>query len=132
MNEPSPVRFQLLFSKPRHRRVLATHRHVHHIHCVRRRGSISLAADGGIDWPHCPAALREGGYVDAFAAQKGDVARAGGAPCALPPPTCWTKTRLDYVMLSTAAARDLRVRRHSTMESDASDHFPVVCELVER
>lgn len=38
-----------------------------------------------------------------------------------PPPTCWTGTRLDYVMLSADAAASLRVLSHTTLQTDASD-----------
>jgi endonuclease/exonuclease/phosphatase family metal-dependent hydrolase len=89
-------------------------------------------------------ALRRAGFVDAWAVQE-------AARGARPPPTCWTKTRLDYVLLSRSAAggraegdeqdggatglpaarrrRPLRVISHRTLQCDASDHLPVVIDL---
>jgi endonuclease/exonuclease/phosphatase family metal-dependent hydrolase len=85
-------------------------------------------------------ALSDGGFTDSFAAaapsfsaespnaQRPSEASAGGRT-GTPPPTCWIGARLDYIMLSPAAARELRVRAHETIASDASDHLPVVCDL---
>ena len=88
------------------------------------RGISELYASKGWPPPHAAslvrAVLREAGYVDAFAL------RAEGEAHELPPRTCWTQTRLDYVMVRGEVA----VRSHATVESDASDHLPVVCELV--
>ena len=81
------------------------------------------------------SALRHAGYVDAFAVRTPAAAGArggGGADGtsrALPPRTCWTRTRLDYILLSPQALTSLRVGAHETLESDASDHMPVACEL---
>ena len=66
------------------------------------------------------------GYRDAFAL------RPAGSKPHVPPRTCWTNTRLDYVWLSPAAASgpsSLRVLAHSTISSAASDHMPVVCDF---
>ena len=63
--------------------------------------------------------MRDGGYRDAFAeAGHGDEK---------PPRTCWTNTRLDYILLSPGAR--VRVITHATIEDGASDHLPVVNEL---
>ena len=43
--------------------------------------------------------------------------------------TCWTATRLDYMMLSRRARETLRVQSLLTLEWDASDHKPLVCDL---
>ena len=70
----------------------------------------------------------DAGYEDAFSARSG----ASSERQALPPPTCWTMTRLDYIWLSAAAAQgpsSLRVHAHRTIQSDASDHLPIVCDL---
>lgn len=68
--------------------------------------------------------MERAGMADAWAVQ--------AAERLLPPPTCWTETRLDYVLLSRAAASGpeaLRVRAHRTIASTASDHLPVVVDL---
>ena len=67
-------------------------------------------------------ALRDAGFADAYALQ---AARAAPTP----PPTCWTATRLDYMMLSRRARETLRVQSLTTLEWDASDHKPLVCDL---
>ncbi len=75
--------------------------------------------------------LRGAGFVDAFALSP-EAAPDPAAPSTRPPPTCWIRTRLDYVMLSPAAAagrEKLRVASHQTINSDASDHLCVVCDL---
>ena len=64
-------------------------------------------------------ALREAGFEDAWRLQLAPLE-------AVPPPTCWTKTRLDYMMLSPTARSGLSVVQHQTLTSDASDHLPVV------
>ena len=43
--------------------------------------------------------------------------------------TCWTATRLDYMMLSRRARETLRVQSLTTLEWEASDHKPLVCDL---
>jgi endonuclease/exonuclease/phosphatase family metal-dependent hydrolase len=79
-------------------------------------------------------ALRDAGFADAFALQE-----ASHDP--LPPPTCWTNTRLDYLMLSESAQElirtkgsaqpcRLRVRSHETLPWAASDHLPIVCDFI--
>ena len=64
--------------------------------------------------------LRDAGYTDAFA-----IAPSSSVGGETPPRTCWTNTRLDYVMCQG----DVGVLRFETIESDASDHLPVVVEL---
>ena len=71
---------------------------------------------------HMQRALRDAGFADAYALQ---AARAAPTP----PPTCWTATRLDYMMLSRRARETLRVQSLTTLEWDASDHKPLVCDL---
>jgi len=71
--------------------------------------------------------LRAAGCGDSFAAIEPTAGER-----ALPPPTCWTGARLDYIMLSRAArsgCAELRVTAHETIECDHSDHKPVVCDL---
>ena len=74
------------------------------------------------------AVLHAAGYCDSF----GAIPRPAVLPNVLPPPTCWTNTRLDYVFLSqVAAAGAVRVTAHTTVrDCDVSDHFPVLCEIV--
>lgn len=70
------------------------------------------------------------GYLDGFRA-----ARGGGLAEPLPEgeiATCWAGTRIDYVWLSPALAEGCRVRRCWRVESDASDHLPVVLEIERR
>lgn len=71
-------------------------------------------------------ALHSAGYADAFALQG-----EAGASSTLPPPTCWTRTRLDYVMLSSSAQQRCHVLAHRTLVEggDASDHMPVCVDL---
>ena len=73
------------------------------------------------------AVLHAAGYCDSF----GAILRPAVLPNVLPPPTCWTNTRLDYVLLSqVAAAGAVRVTAHKTVrDCDVSDHFPVLCEI---
>ena len=44
-------------------------------------------------------------------------------------PTCWAGTRIDYVWLTPALLDGILVRGCHRVESDASDHHPVVLEL---
>ena len=67
-------------------------------------------------------ALHEAGYEDTFRLQPPPSE-------AVPPPTCWTRTRLDYIMLRRPVQSDVSVVSHQTLASDASDHLPVVCDL---
>eukprot|EP00966_Prymnesium_polylepis_P297438 6872086-Prymnesium_polylepis.2 len=65
------------------------------------------------------------GYEDAFANWRRSCATATGHA----PLTCWTQKplfRLDYVLLSPGG---WTVLDHCTLDSSASDHFPVVVEL---
>ena len=62
--------------------------------------------------------MRDGGYRDAFALAGHD---------GKPPRTCWTNTRLDYILLSPSAR--VRVVTHATVEDGASDHLPVMSGL---
>ena len=94
--------------------------------------------------------LRKAGYADAFALtlprllgennnnNNNNNLLGGAAGGELPPRTCWTQTRLDYIMVHNLPPRDrearaecmqVAVRSHATVESDASDHLPVVCEV---
>ena len=108
----------------------------------------ALYASKGWPPPHASSlvqqALGEAGFVDAFALQEAEHG-------AHPPPTCWTETRLDYLMLSRTAAdlvadgpkpadeafesvpgrsaSKVQVVSHQTLRSDASDHLPLVCTL---
>jgi len=74
------------------------------------------------------------GYVDAVRlALAGSLAAyhaALGAPLpAAHAVTSRVATRIDYVWLSEAAARALRVTRARTVPTDVSDHLPVVVEV---
>jgi endonuclease/exonuclease/phosphatase family metal-dependent hydrolase len=72
-------------------------------------------------------AVRSAGLADAHA-----LAPPDKAPWP-PPPTSWTDTRIDYMLLSASAQRApnrLRVANHRTVAScRASDHLPIVCDL---
>jgi len=68
--------------------------------------------------------LRDAGYVDS--------ARVGVAPGPLPERlwrTCWTGTRIDHIWLSADLARTAAVDSIRVIDSDASDHVPVVVDL---
>jgi endonuclease/exonuclease/phosphatase family metal-dependent hydrolase len=41
--------------------------------------------------------------------------------------TCWTNTRVDYIWLSEKFPGT--VRTYSTVDSNASDHYPVVVDI---
>lgn len=80
-------------------------------------------------------ALRAAGFIDAFAARGLSAERSSVEPstlAALPPPTCWIGARVDYLMLSSAAASGaaaVDVRTHETVASEASDHLPVYVDV---
>lgn len=79
--------------------------------------------------------LKGAAYTDSFAAQidgGGGAAGGGHEQGCLPPRTCWTNTRLDYIWLSSSATGGpaaLRVLAHRTIESGVSDHLPIVCDV---
>lgn len=84
--------------------------------------------------------LRRQGFIDAFElyarardssdAESAATTAVDGA-CEKPPPTGWTGCRLDYIMLSPAAAAGaIQVTGHRTISSRVSDHLPVVCDLI--
>lgn len=93
----------------------------------------SAPAPVGTDTAAPPATERP---HDAYDASSASSSAAGGTTLhaiSRPPVTCWTQTRLDYVLLSPVASgggpAGLRVRSHRTLQCDASDHLPIVCEL---
>ena len=71
----------------------------------------------------------DGGLVDAFSlAAERDEGDAGADGAGLPPATCWTGCRLDYVLLHCAGK--VQVAAHRTLSGSAcSDHLPIVCDL---
>jgi endonuclease/exonuclease/phosphatase family metal-dependent hydrolase len=85
--------------------------------------------------------LWAGGYTDAYESWCRSCAEAAAAGSMPPPPpfpplTCWSDKpffRLDYVLLSRASdsahGRRVRASGHRTIESPASDHFPVIVDL---
>lgn len=79
-------------------------------------------------WSHSLVrrAMEAGGLEDAFILQQAI------RPCK-PPPTSWTATRIDYVMVShgheAVSHPVLNVCLHKTIPSNVSDHFPVVCDF---
>jgi endonuclease/exonuclease/phosphatase family metal-dependent hydrolase len=68
--------------------------------------------------------LREAGYVDSARV----VAPAGPLPERLGR-TCWAGTRIDHVWLDAGLAAAATVKDIRVIDSDASDHAPVVVEL---
>jgi len=72
-------------------------------------------------------ALEDAGLSDTFELQADP---EPGVPH--PPPSSWTATRIDYVMLSNRGrgdAKDVMVRSHRTLQSDVSDHLPLVVDI---
>jgi len=79
-------------------------------------------------------ALEAGGFEDTFERHAASLSPGNDVVQARPPPTSWTQTRIDYVLAHDSDTHVLRVTGHRTVQSDASDHLPVVVqlELVER
>ena len=83
------------------------------------------------------ARLDRAGYIDCYRfARAGSLARYArqlGSP--LPDdqlPTCWAGTRIDFIWASRAALATLSPTRCWRIDSDASDHVPVVAEFARR
>lgn len=88
------------------------------------RGEVVAQMDalGYVDLVRLARAPSSGAYRDALRTPLPDGARA----------TCWAKTRIDYVWASPDAMAQRSLVRAAIVESDASDHHPVVVELAPR
>ena len=96
----------------------------------------ALRATNGREEPRgeVVAAMDGWGYLDGFRLARAGSIDAYAAELASPLPdgeisTCWVGTRIDYVWLSPAVLDASRVQRCFRMQSDASDHLPVVLDL---
>jgi endonuclease/exonuclease/phosphatase family metal-dependent hydrolase len=90
----------------------------------------------GREQPHGDVVARmdRWGYLDGLRlARAGDLASYPAELArALPEgdlPTCWAGTRIDYFWVTPALLDGSRVRACRRVESDASDHHPVVLDL---
>jgi endonuclease/exonuclease/phosphatase family metal-dependent hydrolase len=99
----------------------------------------AVRAANGCEEPRAEVveAMDRWGYLDGLRlARAGDVAsypaELGRSLPEAGLATCWAGTRIDYVWLAPALLDRLRVRACRRVQSDASDHLPVILDIDRR